>query len=192
MKNKKKGIIVLAILVVLVIVYYFYLSNRDIPQTDEDVETTRVQEILLKNISKNYPATPKEVVKLYSDITQCFYQETYTEDELYRLVKMSYQMFDTDLQDKNPLDTYYSSLVNEIQDYKDNNYVISAYSTSSSVDIENEKFVKDGYTCTKVYTNYTMRRGTVITTINEVFVLRKDKSGYWRILGWDLVDDNAE
>lgn len=187
--KKMRGIIVLVVLVALAVGYYFYLSNRRGVYDDDNVEITRVQEILMKNIDKNYPATPKEVIKLYSDISQCFYNEKYSEEELQGLAKMAYGLFDADLVAINPWDRYFSNLKTEIEDYKKKNYVISAYTTSSSVDIEHEKFTKDGYTCTRVYVYYTMRRGTKITTVDEVFVLRKDKSGYWRIFGWQLVEE---
>lgn len=184
-----RGIIVLVVLAALIVGYYFYLANHEREYSEDEVETTRVQEILLKDISKSYPATPKEVVKLYSDITLCFYDETYSEEELYDLAMMSHKLLDDELAKKNPEEEYYQNLVNEIADYKEKNYVISAYSTSSSIDIENEKFQSDGYSWTKVYCYYTIRRGTVITTIEEVFLLRKDESGYWKIYGWDLVEE---
>lgn len=188
-KSSVKVFVVLAVLVVLALVYFGYLANKPLRYEDEDVELTHVQELLLNNLDKKYPATPKEVVKLYSEITKAFYDEEYTEEELYDLVEMSYQLFDDELKKKNPIEQYYENLQKEIAYYAENRYVIKAYNTSSSVDIEKAKFEKDGYTWTKVYGYYTMRYGTKMTTIEEVYVLRKDKAGYWRIFGWDLVEE---
>ena len=187
--KKMRGLIILVVMVALAVGYYFYLSNRTRSNDDDDITVTRVQELLMRNLEQNYPATPKEVVKLYSDITQCFYGEKYSEEELERLATMAYALFDEELAAANPWNIYYAKLIGEIEEYKKNHYVISAYTTSSSVDIEHQKFTKDGYTCTRVYVYYTMRRETVIDTLNEVFVLRKDKSGYWRIYGWQLVEE---
>lgn len=185
-----KGIIILAVLVALLIGYYYYIANKIKPDEEETVKTTRTQEMLLRDLENNYPPTPKEVVRLYSDIAQCFYGEEYSEEELRSLAEMFYQLFDEELAEANPFDLFYANLVNDISDYKEKNYVITAYSTSSSVAIENEKFTKDGYTCTRVYCYYTMRYGTTITTLSEVFVLRKDSSGFWRIYGWDTVEES--
>lgn len=192
-KSKKasnlRGIIVLAVVVIGLLAYFYYLANHSPKHTSDDVELTVVQELLLKDIDKLYPATPKEVVKLYSDITKCFYGEKYSSEELYALAEMSYKLFDAKLKEQNPMEQYYNGLTEEIEDFKEKKCIISAYSTSSSTDIENAKFEKDGYSCTKVYVYYTLRQGTVIKTLQEVFVLRKDKSGYWRIFGWDVVSE---
>lgn len=193
MKKRVKGsvkvFIVLVVLVVFALMYFGYLANRPSRDDEDDVVLTHVQELLLKNPDKNYPPSPKEVVKLYSEITKAFYDEEYTEEELYALVELSYQLFDEALKKKNPIEQYYENLKEEIAYYAENKYVIKAYNTSSSVDIENAKFEKDGYMWTKVYGYYTMRYGTKMTTIEEVYVLRKDESGYWRIFGWDLVEE---
>ena len=80
-----KGVIILAILVVLVITYYHYLSNRQQPDSKQEevlAVMTPVQEVLSRNLETNYPATPREVVRYFSEITQCFYNEPYTEEEL--------------------------------------------------------------------------------------------------------------
>ena len=185
-----KGIVLLLIFVLVGIGFYYYLSDRIEIEQETEIDLTVVQELLLKDLDKKYPPSPKEVVKLYSELTRCFYAEEYSEEELYDMAQMSYQLFDKDLALHNPFDNYYAGLLKDIAYYKDNSYIMTAYTTSSSVDIENAKFEKDGYTCTKVYCYYTMRYATQITTITEVFVLRKDESGYWKIYGWDLVDEN--
>ena len=73
------------------------------------------------------------------------------------------------------IDSFYSKSIDEM---------ILTYNNLQT----NTKFEKDGYTCTKVYCYYTMRYATQITTITEVFVLRKDESGYWKIYGWDSIE----
>ena len=80
-----KGIIIFLILIFMLVGYYFYLSNRGNGNGEEDVETTKVQEVLLRDLSKNYPASPKEVVKYYGEITQCLYNEECSESEMDQL-----------------------------------------------------------------------------------------------------------
>ena len=74
--GKTKIVIVIGVLVVLLGGYYFYLSNYKMPE--EETVITKVQEVLLKNLDTDYPPTPREVIKYYSEITKCLYNETYT------------------------------------------------------------------------------------------------------------------
>ena len=75
----KKGFIIVIILLILVIGYYFYLSNRDVEPKEEDIKLTEAQELLLRDLDRNYPPTPKEVVKYYFEITKCLYNEELSE-----------------------------------------------------------------------------------------------------------------
>ena len=61
----------------------YYLVNLKIEKSKPQgyVTLTAVQEVLSRNLETNYPQTPKEVIKYYSEITQCFYNEEYTEEE---------------------------------------------------------------------------------------------------------------
>ena len=78
--GKVKVGIIIVILIAMVGGYYFYLSNfRD---TDEETVVTEVQDVLLKNLDTDYPPTPRELLKYYSDITKCLYNEKYTEEQL--------------------------------------------------------------------------------------------------------------
>ena len=83
---KKSGgikiVVIGVILAALVVGYYFYLSNKTEKQQEEVVESTQVQIALMRDLEKNYPPTPKEVVKYFNEITMCFYNEKYTDEEL--------------------------------------------------------------------------------------------------------------
>ena len=63
--------------------YYYFISNRGKgPGGAEDVEITAVQNVLLRNLERDYPPTPKEVVRYFAEITKCFYNEKYTEKQM--------------------------------------------------------------------------------------------------------------
>lgn len=183
-----KGVIILVVLLLLVLGYYYYLSNKTKSEQDTFVESTKVQEVLMRDLEKNYPPSPKEVIKYYSDITMCFYNETYTEDELDEMAMVAWRLFDTELASNMEKEEYLVNLREDIQEYKDNDYKISSYSTTSSINIENEKFTKDGYEWTRVYCYYYLRKGTKVSEIDQVFLLRKDELGYWKIYGWELAN----
>lgn len=193
MKPKKKinvkSIIVVLILAVLIVVYYYYLSNKKGDSNEEgDVESTAVQNVLMRNLDQNYPPTPKEVIKYYSEISKCFYNEDYTEEELEQLALKAQELYDPELIANKTQEQYMEDLRADILEFQNAQYTIVSYSLSSSVDIENAKFTQDGYEWTRVYCTYHLNQGRQSVDTSEVFLLRKDENGHWKIYGWDLAD----
>lgn len=191
-KKKKlniKPLIIVIILAVLLLIYYYHLSNKQAPPSeDEYVQSSEVQEVLGRNLIVNYPPTPKEVVRYYSEITKCFYNEEYTEEELIELAEQAQGLYDDELIANKSKEQYLTDLQEDIEIFEQMDYTIESYSLSSSVDIENSKFKQDGYEWARVYCNYTLRQGTERIYTSEVFLLRKDENGHWKIYGWDLAD----
>lgn len=192
-KNKFiRTISILAVVVVAGIVLFFYLSNR----SDEELANekhkpmTAVQEILARNLDTNYPPTPKEVLRYYSEITRCFYSEDYTEEELEKLAVKSRELFDAELYNNQTDSDYLLALKADIDRYKSNNMVISSYSVSSSTDVNEYSY--DGYDWAQLYCIYSVRQATYLTPVQERFLMRKDELGHWKIVGWELVKDEEE
>lgn len=194
-KKKKqsmiKVIVIFVVLALLIGIYYFRISNRT-RQADEekDVQSTAVQEVLLRNLSNNYPPTPKEVVRYYSEISKCFYNESYSEEELVLLAEQAQGLYDEELIANKTQEQYLMDLKADILEFQEAGYTISSYTTSSSVDIENSKFKQDGYEWARVYCYYTLKTKSGTARTTERFLLRKDSSGYWKIYGWELVDED--
>ena len=98
----KKGIIILVMMMVLVIGYFYYLSNRTV-SSDNKTATVNTEKIspvatvLLRNLDINYPATPKEVVKYYAELTKVLYNEEYTDEEFQALAVKIQQLYDPEL-----------------------------------------------------------------------------------------------
>ena len=148
-----------------------------------------VQSVLLRDLEHNYPPTPKEVVKYYSEITECFYNEEYSDEELTQLATKIQQLYDAELVANKSQDQYMQDLKNEIVDMKKNKYTIASYEVSASTDVE--YFTQDEYSCARLYCTYYLRQpssGTRVASL-ERFVLRQDADGHWKILGWELVED---
>lgn len=177
-----KGTIILIILVMIVVGFYFYVANLSSPTEPEEVKLTAVQEVLLRDLDKNYPPSPKEVVKYYSRIVQCFYGEEYSETELYDLAMKAQGLFDDELIANNESEQYMEDLKKDIADFAEKGWVISSFATSSSVDVE--EFSADGYNWAKLYCVYSIREGTHYQNSEQVFLLRKDENSHWKIYGW--------
>lgn len=183
-----KGVVVGIVLICLVGGYYYYLTNRtpDKSREEKNVKATAVQETLMRDLDKNYPPTPREVVKYFGQISQCLVGETYTDEEFEELALQAQRLYDDELIANKTQQQYLDDLKWDINNFKDQEIVISSYSPSSSVDVE--EFSRDGYKWAKLYCNFSLRKGTYIETNEEVFLLRRDEDGHWKIYGWQPVE----
>ena len=182
-----KLIIIGCILAALLVGFYYYLSHKTSRENSEDVGTiTKTQQVLLRNLDANYPPTPKEVVKYYCEITQCFYNETNTEEEIRELAVQIQKLYDDDLIANQTQDGYMQNLITDIISMNQQGVVVSSYSTSASTDVE--EFTEDGYQWARLYCNFVLRQETTLINTNEQFLLRKDENGHWKIYGWQLVE----
>lgn len=188
MKNAKIAVVIV-ICVGLVLGAYYYLINKNSTKTEENVKLTEVQEIITKDLNKNYPATPREVIKLYNRIITCFYNDKYSEDELYDLGDQARILFDDELLENNPRDEYFKSLKEDIEDYKDKQKTIA----SSAVDSSNDVVYKtvDGDECAYVKASYFIKEENSYSRTYQMYVLRKDADGNWKILVFYQVDGNS-
>ena len=185
-----KGMVILVFLVLLVLGYYFYLSNRSMPEKTEEisVETmTASQKVLSRNLETNYPPSPREVVKYFSEITECYYNEEHTDEELRDLGLKMREIYDDDLVANQTEKMYLSLLKSDVEEYKQNNRTISSFSPSSSVDVET--FTKDGYECAKLYCVYDINQDGLLYQTTLCFILRKDEDAHYKIYGWKAVKD---
>ena len=186
-----RGAFFLFLAIGCVLLAYYLINVRIEKSKPEDyVQLTAIQEVLSRNLDTNYPQTPKEVIKYYSEITKCFYNEEHTEEELYALAMQAQKLYDHDLVANKTEDQYLQDLKSEIQTFKEKDYYISSYGTSSSTDVYD--FTEDGYKFSRLYCTYNIRVGTVIQPIEEIFLLRMDLEGHWKIYGWDLVENHKE
>ena len=126
-KNPVRIITVFVILAMAIVGLFFYVSNHTrVVAEGKQQQMSAVQEILSRNLDTNYPPTPKEVLKFYSQITQAFYGEDYTDEELEKLAKMSRRLFDDELVANQTDEQYLSALKMDIASWKNDKKVISS------------------------------------------------------------------
>ena len=180
-----RGILILLFAALAFAGIFFRLNNKQQVSTEEEeVEAATPIEIALeRNLNTNYPGTPKEVVKYFSEITQCYYNETFDDDEqLEALARQMLKLYDDELVSYKTYEDYMFDLKSDINFYNENGYKISSYAPSPSTDVV--FFTEDGFEWARLYCAYTIKSGKYYKTINEVFVLRKDDKSHWRIYGW--------
>lgn len=191
--NGIKAMIIALIMVGLIVGYYFYLSSKNsdgLPKDEDSIveEMTLVQELLARAEYKEYPATPVQVLKYYNEITQCFYNEEYSDNELDQLALLARSLYDRELVLNQSNDEYLSKLRDDIAVFAAGNITIYKWEITPATDVE--YFNYEGYECARLYCTYTLKSGTIYQGSRQVFIMRKDEEGHWKILGFELVDEN--
>ena len=190
MKKKSTGKTFIAILIMALFVggaFYIVANRSERIAEAQSAKMTAVQEVLSRNLETNYPASPREVVKYYSEISRCFYGEEYSDEELESLAAKSREVFDDELVANQTDEQYLAALKIDIAANKEDKKTISSFSVSSSTDVEYYDFQGDEWA--QLYCFYTFRVSSVIQTVQEKYLLRKDENGHWKIFGWKLVED---
>lgn len=183
-----KGVILLCIMVLLIVGYYYHLSNRTVPEKEEVSEEevlTEVQKVLVRNLETNYPQTPREVVKYFSEITKCLYNEELTDEEVYDLGMKLRELYDDELIANQSEEDYIEQLKADVVTSHTKDQDLFNYTLSSSVDVET--YTQDGYEWAKLHCIYGVRQNKLLYNSDTVFLLRKDADEHYKIYGWQLV-----
>ena len=182
-----KGFIIGLVLIGLVLGYFYYLSVRKGGDESDEVEISPVQEVLLRNLDKSYPPSPREVLKYYGQLVQCFYGEEYTEEEFEQLAAKVMELYDDELAGNQTPEQYLENLRWDVDQWKEKETKVSSYSLPSSTVVD--FFTEDGYSWARLYFGMNLHKGTQLDVINAVYLLRKDDQGHWKIYGWKLEED---
>ena len=189
MKKAIRIIVVVCILVALGLGYYWYLSNHTFT-TDaqkEDSEVSELQDILLTDLSTNYPETPRAVMKLYNRILTLYYNEELKENELLQLFRQQRELYDDDMITANPEDQAFEALKVEVNGYKTKKLSMRKTEVSDSRDIAYKKV--DGRECAYVDCSYFVREDNAFTYTYMEYCLREDEEdGRWKICAYWQTD----
>ena len=191
MEEKKKSkiiktVISIVIMAALVIGYYIYISNKDFrTESSKEKEKDTIEKLLASDLEKEYPSNPREVVTFYSDLICCIYNDEITEEQMDILVVKLRTLFDLELLEQNPLKEYVEDLKTEVADYKKKKKTIASYQVSKNSEIIYQEMDAENYATMSGYYRVKTKKSNPVTVCEE-FLLRKDKEGYWRILGWEL------
>lgn len=189
-KNNPQNYIVLIVLALLIVGAFVLVANRGSKKNETPIMMTAVEEVLNRNLDKHYPATPKEVVKMYSEITRCFYDEEYTEDQFLEMAEQSRKLFDDELRANQTDEQYIMNLNSVITNYEEQKRTISSFSVASASDVEYYDFKGDKWA--RLMAVYTIKTDHVFDTSKEEYLLRKDADGHWKIFGWRVMEEEDE
>ncbi len=178
-----KGVLMLFFVSMCFLGFFFRMNNKKTPEPDAPQKISAVETVLQRNLNSNYPSTPKEVVKYFSEITKCYYNEEFEDEaDIEALARQMLLLYDDELVSYKNFSDYMFDLKSDIRFYNENGYKIGGYSTSASTDVF--YFQEDGFEWARLYCIFTIKSGKEKKDVTEVFVLRKDDKSHWKIYGW--------
>ncbi len=183
-KTTTRTTVIVVLLVLAVVGYYAYISNRN-RESGKEPEMTIVQATLSRDLSKDYPPTPKEVIKYYNQILKCLYNEECTDEEIEALGLKARELYDAELLSINELEGYQMRLKAEVYDYRDNKRRITGANVASSTSVD--FFEEDNFEFAKIMCNYIFLQGNKNYSSGQMYLLRKDENKQWKIYGWEDV-----
>ena len=192
MKSVKRLVTITLIIVLCVLLYYYYVNkdSRDSGKLTSEEQLSEVEKVLLKDLDANYPTTPLEVVKFFTRIQKCYYNEDNTDEVVRELSDLARKLFDDELLAKNPETEYFDSLKEEIQVYKKKHRTITNIIFDKTTDVVYYTVDQDVHTASLKCTYY-VQSGKQLVSDTEVYVLRKDINGRWKIYGW-MTDEPSQ
>lgn len=191
MKGKKTarmtGILCILVVVVLGVFLALNMREEDGVFLKTEKKNTEAQNILAKDIDRNYPATVREVVRLFSRISQCYHNQSVSEEELAKLIEMQRKLFDEEFLDNNPLGTFTNNLTAEIDAAKEKKQEMVSWRVQKQSSVETWQDGENRFA--SIIASYTRNAKTEgYTRTYEQFLLREDEKGRWKIVGWRLTD----
>ncbi len=187
-KNAKLLTMMTAIALVIVLVYAALTNKEEEKNSQLTVEAaTEVSTLIDKDLDKEYPASVREVVKLYCRIITCYYNEELEEEELVALADQQRALFDKELLEHNKYGAFMKRLEAEIASYKAAKKTIINYQINSNQSVQ--YWWNEDRECASIMVVLNMN-GKTLNQVYEKFILRKDNSGQWKILGWQLADED--
>lgn len=193
-KSKKSNIgtiifviIFVAILALLVKTFYGMITNDNTDTSDG--KRTEVQKLLDKNFDQSYPATEREVVKIYCRIMKEMYSGECSDENIQGLFAQMRKLYDEELLSENSYDKQYKALKKELNSYKKAKKKIVNYAIEESEDVEKGEY--EGQEQALVDVVLSIKEDSEWQHVGEQFVLRQDEEGRWKILGWHKIETSV-
>lgn len=179
-----KNFIVFIVLMGIIFSLYFYLNNNRQEETAQ--VKTEAEKLLAKDLETEYPASPTAVVKLYSRISKCLYNDKWDNDEVNELIIMIRGLYSTELLENNPTEKHNQSFKSDIAEYQDKKKTIMTYRVDGNRKVET--WEKDSVEYASLNSVYSIAENKDHYKVYQNFVLKKEGK-QWKILGWTNIPE---
>ena len=190
-KNSPVGTIIFTILLAAVIIgiYFAITRNKNNDTKEIPAETSEADTLIKKDLDWEYPATPREVLKLYCRITKCLYNDGLTDEQIKKLVGQVRNLYSFELLENNAEDEQISFIKGDRDQYKKDKKTIFNFAIDSANNIEYMD-TKAGKTAViKMY--FTLRAGANMDRAFEEFSLIQEAGGRWKIAAWRMSENET-
>ena len=190
-KNSPVGTIIFCVLLAGVIIGLYVMLTRKNEETKAEipVESSEADILIKKDLDWEYPATPREVVKLYARLTKCIYNDELTEEQMEKLVKQVRNLYSYELLENNAEDEMLAFIKGEIADYRKEGKVIYSYTIDSANNVTTIKTKAGNTALIKMF--ITLKAGARMDRAFEEFSLIEEASGRWKIAGWRQAEEKS-
>ena len=185
-KATTRTTIIVIMLVLAVVGYYAYLSNKS-RESREEASMSVVQSTLSRDLSKNYPPTPKEVIKYYNELLRCLYNEESTDEEIEALGLKARELYDAELLAINDEESAQQRLKAEVYDFRQKKRRITSFNLAASTSVY--FFEEDGFEFARIMCGYNIMQDGKNYPSGLMYLLRKDANKQWKIYGWKDVEN---
>ena len=186
---KKITSVIVTILILGIIASLFYMdwSLKSNKKEEANKQTlTEAEKLLARDLVTDYPETPREVAKYYSNMTKALFSGL-EDGEVEALAKKILELYDEEFRNNNPEEIYLKDLYSEIAAWNKAERKITSFLLVNE-DME-EQWEADTREYANVYvTYYTM--GSMKASQTRNYLMRKSGDGKWKILGWEYVMEN--
>lgn len=191
MKRAARTVFTLCLCAAIIVGFYIYLDRAAGNRVSEDQEQSAVlteeQRLAQVDFEKNYPPTPREVIKWYNRYSKvCFGSEKPSKSETKKYASKLYELLDDEIRQSTSEEAYADSLWNEVADFTQRKARINETEVCDTSDVIYRTIKKKEYAY--VQAAYYIREATSYTRTYQKFVLRQDKDGNWKILGFVRTD----
>ena len=194
MKKRRIGVVLICIVAVLIVGAFAFVAYRTPKSASDATKVTEKDELMYKNISADYPKTPREVLKLSNRYLLLLYGsqgEDLSEDEIHALGSKMRELYDDELLEMNPEDTQLLSLQQELKSFHNDQKVMIQANVCSSNEVEYIDI--EEASGARAQASYFIKKGSQeFSRTYQQYLMRKDAQGEWKILGFGKVNGGED
>lgn len=187
MKKRIATVSVVLVLACAIVALYWYIDRSEGKETPK--VNTVAEQILSKDLEKNYPPTPYSVAEFYCGIVECMYSSSTTEEQLENLVRKQIQLFDDEFAALNPYEQYLAATKDELETAKEKSLVFTGYILDKASNVEKWENDSGEYASLQLQFMTRSKEGSGASYRN--LIMRKDSDGNYKILGWQTAEDGG-
>ena len=180
-------LVAISVIIVLTFVSYQKKQRQEEMKKEEEASLSKIDEVILKDLDEAYPASVREVIKYYYKVLQCMFNGEATDKQIVQLIDKERALFDKELLKKNEYGTFVKKRNEEISKYEKNDIKLLKFVIEDSEEIRYWQNNKAQMASIKAHIFMTGKKE--YKDVYQEYVLRKDKTGKWKILSWDNTSD---